>query len=90
VRRIRLTAAGASRIADRVTTRHYLPCPSRDKVTVRRRLARLFVRRRSLPADDALAIAQWDDGGGFSVDTLRELDRLAARVPAALLDRSRA
>jgi hypothetical protein len=35
---------------------------------VRRRLLRLFVRRGLLPADDALAMAQWEHGGGFSVD----------------------
>jgi len=29
---------------------------------------RLFVRRGLLPADDARAMAQWQHGGGFSVD----------------------
>jgi hypothetical protein len=87
VRRIRLTVAGASRIADRVTTRHYLPPPfPRQGNSAPALGSRLFVRRRLPPADDALAIAQWKDGGGFSVDTLRELDRLAAQVRAALLE----
>jgi hypothetical protein len=35
---------------------------------VRRRLLRSFVRRGSLPGDDAQAMAQWEHGGGFSVD----------------------
>ena len=35
---------------------------------VRTRLLRLFVRRGLLPADDARAMAQWQHGGGFSVD----------------------
>lgn len=62
---------------------------------VRRRLLRLFVRRGLLPADGALAMAQWEHGGGFSVDasvriaaadrTGRErLLRYCARPPLAL------
>jgi hypothetical protein len=35
---------------------------------VRRRLLRVFVRRGLLPADAAQAMAQWEHGGGFSVD----------------------
>ncbi len=35
---------------------------------VRRRLLRIFVRRGLLPGDDALAMTQWEHGGGFSVD----------------------
>lgn len=35
---------------------------------VRRRLLRVFVRRGLLPGDDARAMAQWQHGGGFSVD----------------------
>jgi len=35
---------------------------------VRRRLLRGFVRRGLLPEDDAQAMAQWEHGGGFSVD----------------------
>jgi len=35
---------------------------------VRRRLLRAFVRRGLLPGDDAQAMAQWEHGGGFSVD----------------------
>jgi hypothetical protein len=35
---------------------------------VRRRLLRLFARRGLLPSDDARAMAQWDHGGGLSVD----------------------
>ena len=35
---------------------------------VRQRLLRLFVRRGLLPRDDARAMAQWEHGGGFSVD----------------------
>ena len=35
---------------------------------VRQRLLRLFVRRGLLPGDDARAMAQWEHGGGFSVD----------------------
>jgi len=35
---------------------------------VRRRLLRVFVRRRLLPGDDAQAMGQWEHGGGFSVD----------------------
>ena len=36
--------------------------------SVRRRLLRVFVRRGLLPADAAQAMAQWEHGGGFSVD----------------------
>ena len=35
---------------------------------VRRRLLRTFVRRGLLPGADAQAMAQWQHGGGFSVD----------------------
>ncbi|MCE7939927.1 MAG: IS91 family transposase [Chloroflexi bacterium CFX6] len=35
---------------------------------VRRRLLRGFVRRGLLPGDDAQAMAQWQHGGGFSLD----------------------
>lgn len=35
---------------------------------VRRRLLRVFVRRGLLPRADAQAMAQWQHGGGFSVD----------------------
>jgi len=35
---------------------------------VRRRLLRLFARRGLLPRADAQAMAQWQHGGGFSVD----------------------
>ena len=35
---------------------------------VRRRLLRRFVRRGLLPGDDAQAMAQWQNGGGFPVD----------------------
>jgi hypothetical protein len=35
---------------------------------VRRRLLRMFARRDLLPSDDARAMAQWQHGGGFSVD----------------------
>ena len=35
---------------------------------LRRRLLRVFVRRGLLPRDDAQAMAQWQHGGGFSVD----------------------
>jgi hypothetical protein len=35
---------------------------------VRQRLLRVFVRRGLLPGDDAQAMAQWQHGGGFSVD----------------------
>ena len=35
---------------------------------VRRRLLRTFVRRGLLPGDAAQAMAQWEHGGGFSVD----------------------
>jgi hypothetical protein len=35
---------------------------------VRRRLLRVFVRHGLLPGDDARAMAQWEHGGGFSVD----------------------
>ena len=36
---------------------------------VRRRLLRSFVQRGLLPDDDAQAMAQWQHGGGFSVDS---------------------
>ena len=62
---------------------------------VRRRLLRLFVRRGLLPADDALAMAQWEHGGGFSVDASVRIEaadragrerllRYCARPPFAL------
>ena len=35
---------------------------------MRRRLLRVFVRRGLLPDDDAQAMGQWQQGGGFSVD----------------------
>jgi hypothetical protein len=35
---------------------------------VRQRLLRLFVRRGLLPGADARTMAQWEHGGGFSVD----------------------
>jgi hypothetical protein len=35
---------------------------------VRRRMLRVFVRRRLLPGDDAQAMGQWAHGVGFSVD----------------------
>jgi len=38
------------------------------RAQVRRRLLRVFVRRGLLPAGDAQAMAQWQHGGGFSVD----------------------
>jgi hypothetical protein len=41
---------------------------ARAQESVRRRLLRLFVRRGRLPGDDAQAMAQWEHGGGFSVD----------------------
>jgi putative transposase len=58
-------------------------------------LLRLFVRRGLLPADDARAMAQWQHGGGFSVDGLvriaaanragrERLLRYCARPPLAL------
>ena len=62
----------------------------------RRRLLRLlFVRRGLLPDDAALAMAKWDHGGGFSVDTSmriaavdraghERLLRYCARPPFAL------
>lgn len=34
----------------------------------RQRMLRLFERRGLLPAEDARAMAQWDHGGGFSID----------------------
>jgi len=55
---------------------------------LRRRLLRLFVLRGLLPADDALAMAQWEHGGGFSVDAsvrIEAADRAARERPAALL-----
>ena len=46
-----------------------MPTPSpRCRRSVRRRLLRVFVRRGLLPGDDARAMAQWEHGGGFSVD----------------------
>jgi hypothetical protein len=62
---------------------------------VRRRLLRGFVRRGLLPADDAQAMAQWQHGGGFSVDASvriaatdragrERLLRYCARPPFAL------
>jgi hypothetical protein len=65
----------------------------------RRRLLRVFMRRGLLPRDDAQAMAQWEHGGGFSVDgsvriaaTERagreRLLRYCARPPFAL-DRQR-
>ena len=62
---------------------------------VRRRLLRSFVRRGLLPTDDAQAMAQWQHGGGFSVDASvriaatdragrERLLRYCARPPFAL------
>lgn len=36
----------------------------------RRRLLRTFVRRGLLPGDGARKMAQWEHGGGFSVDAV--------------------
>ena len=48
------------------------PCLLGARHSKRRRCAsgllRLFVRRGLLPGDDARAMAQWEHGGGFSVD----------------------
>ncbi len=62
---------------------------------VRRRLLRSFVRRGLLPGDDARAMAQWEHGGGFSVDASVRIEaadragcerllRYCARPPLAL------
>jgi hypothetical protein len=62
---------------------------------VRRRLLRVFVRRGLLPAEDAQAMAQWEHGGGFSVDASVRIEaadragrerllRYCARPPLAL------
>ena len=62
---------------------------------VRRRLLRGFVRRGLLPRDDAQAMAQWQHGGGFSVDGSVRIEaedragrerllRYCARPPLAL------
>jgi len=62
---------------------------------MRRRLLRVFVRRGLLPRDDAQAMAQWQHGGGFSVDGSVRLEatdragclrllRYCARPPFAL------
>ncbi len=62
---------------------------------VRRQVLRLFVRRGPLLTDDALAMAQWEHGGGFSVEALlriaaadrvgrERLLRYCARPPVAL------
>lgn len=62
---------------------------------VRRRLLRTFVRRGLLTGDDARAMGQWDNGGGFSVDASVRLEaadhtgcerllRYCARPPVAL------
>ena len=48
---------------------------------VRRRLLRLFVRRGLLPADDARAMAQWEHGGGFSVDGSVRIEAVDRRRP---------
>jgi hypothetical protein len=39
-----------------------------------RRLLRSFVRRELLTGDDARAMAQWEHGGGFSVDASVRID----------------
>ena len=62
---------------------------------VRRRLLRTFVRRGLLPGDDARVMAQWQHGGGFSVDASVRIEtadragrerllRYCARPPFAL------
>jgi hypothetical protein len=62
---------------------------------VRRRLLRSFMRRGLLPGDDARAMAQWEHGGGFSVDASVHIEaadragrerllRYCARPPFAL------
>jgi hypothetical protein len=62
---------------------------------VRRRLLRSFMRRGLLPGDDARAMAQWEHGGGFSVDASVQIEaadragrerllRYCARPPFAL------
>ncbi len=46
-----------------------MPTPSLEvQQLVRRRMLRGFERRGLLPEDDAQAMAQWEHGGGFSVD----------------------
>ena len=63
--------------------------------TVRRRVLKLFVRRALLEADEAQAMGQWGNSGGFSVDAsvrieawdragLERLLRYCARAPLAL------
>jgi hypothetical protein len=62
---------------------------------VRWRLLRTFVRRGLLPGDDARVMAQWQHGGGFSVDASVRIEaadragrerllRYCARPPFAL------
>ena len=62
---------------------------------VRRRMLRAVVRRGLLPEDDARAMAQWEHGGGFSVDASVRIEaadragrerplRYCARPPFAL------
>lgn len=46
----------------------------------------LCVRRGLLPGNDARAIAQWGNGGGFSLDgRVRDAERTLLHVPTALL-----
>lgn len=63
--------------------------------SVRRRLLRMLVHRGLLPGDGAQAMAQWEHGGGFSVDVSvriaavdragrERLLRYCARPPFAL------
>jgi hypothetical protein len=71
------------------------PAVAAVQACVRRRLLRIFVRRGLLPGDDAMAMTQWEHGGGFSVDASvrfeaadragrERLLRYCARPPFAL------
>jgi hypothetical protein len=61
-------AAAAGGVIFRAATGVGAPAIAAVQQRVRRQLLRLFVRRGLLPADDARAMAQWQHGGGFSVD----------------------
>jgi hypothetical protein len=88
-------AAAAGGVIFRAATGVGAPAIAAVQQCVRRRLLRLFVRRGLLPADDARAMAQWQHGGGFSVDASVRIEaadragrerllRYCARPPFAL------
>jgi hypothetical protein len=58
---------------------------ARAQGSVRQRRLRLFARRGLLPRDETQAMGQWEDGGGFSVDSSVRVEAADRAGPERLL-----